>query len=102
MQANYSIWLEKSGYSHNTISGYQSEIRRVEEHYGNLDQHYDQDGFRQLAETFAYSRSDAREGRPNPTRLQIDGDIYTNLASYRRAMASYAKFRKTRVQAFTA
>jgi len=53
----------------------------VEEHYGNLDQHYDKDRLQHLIAQLTYSTEDKRRGRPNPSKIPFVGDIKNNLTS---------------------
>lgn len=40
-----------------------------------------------------YSTEDKRRSRPNPSKIPIEGDIRSNLGSYRDALKRYRKFR---------
>jgi endonuclease len=71
-----------------------SELRRVEAAYGDLDAQFDRDELSGLLEELNYSAEDARNARPNPSRLDITGDIRNNLASYKSAVQKYARFRQ--------
>ena len=70
-----------------------SWVARVEKHHGNHDEHYDNDRMASLIETLRYSTDDERHSRPNPSKIPFNGDIRTNLASYRGAVERYRKFR---------
>lgn len=93
MRTHYQDWLRGQGYSSGTISSRIANAARVEEEYGDLDGHFDRDRFVTLISEFAYSSEDARRGRPNPSKIAINGDIRNGLASYRSAIALYANFR---------
>ncbi|PZU15867.1 MAG: hypothetical protein DI591_07690 [Citromicrobium sp.] len=69
-----------------------SDARRVDQAHGDLDAHYRDDQMASLLATFAYTSADAASGRPNPTALTIDGNIYNSLASYRSALTTYRRF----------
>jgi len=47
-----------------------------------------------LLSEFAYSRRDEKSGRKNPTRLEIDGNIYKSLATYRATLGRYLKYKQ--------
>ena len=76
-----------------TITAQMHRAGRVEEHHGDLDEHYANDRMASLIEALTYSTNDKRHNRPNPSRIPIDGDICNNLASYRDAVKRYRKFR---------
>jgi hypothetical protein len=46
-----------------------------------------------LIATLRYSADDARQQRPNPSKIPFKGDIRSNLASCRNAVERYRKFR---------
>lgn len=71
-----------------------SELRRVEATYGDLDAQFDRDELAGLLEELNYTADDARNSRPNPSRLDISGDIRNNLSSYKSAVQKYARFRQ--------
>lgn len=93
MQAGYRQWLEAQKYEAGTITAQLHRAGRVEEHHGDLDEHYSKDRLTSLVESLSYSKNDQRHQRPNPSRIPFNGDIYNNLASYRDAVKRYRKFR---------
>lgn len=94
MQASYPDWLSRAVPTQRTASTKLSELRRIESVYGDLDDHFDRDELQSIIDELTYTSSDAKDGRPNPSRLAIDGDIRTNLASYKSAVQKYARFRQ--------
>lgn len=94
MHSTYSDWLRAAVPTEATWRTKLSELRRVEAEYGDLDELYDEDELVGLIEELTYSMADAREDRPNPSRLLIEGDIRNNLASYKSAVQKYARFRQ--------
>ena len=94
MRRNYRRWLEEQSYSSNTVQTQTSHATRLEQAYGDLDDHYDADRLADIASTLVYSSTDARRGLPNPSRFQINGDLYKSLASFRTALALYRRFRQ--------
>ena len=94
MHPAYPDWLARVVPSQGTARTKLSELRRIELHYGDLDVQYDHDELQSLIDELTYSSSDSRENRPNPTKMQIDGDIRNNLASYKSAVQKYARFRQ--------
>jgi hypothetical protein len=93
MKKDYRQWLERQKYQAGTISAQMHRAGRVEEHYGDLDEHYAKDRMTSLIEALTYSTEDKRRNRPNPSKIPFEGDIRGNLASYRDAMKRYRKFR---------
>lgn len=94
MHPNYPDWLLRAVPTEATYRTKLSELRRVEAIYGDLDTLYDQDELESLLGELVYSREDERVGRPNPSRLEINGNIRNNLASYKSAVQKYARFRQ--------
>lgn len=93
MRPSYRDWLERYGYASNTIQAQLHRAGRVEECYGDLDDHYDKDQLQSVISELRYSTEDARRSKPNPSRIPFEGDIRNNLASYRNAVERYRKFR---------
>jgi hypothetical protein len=95
MRADYQIWLARQKYSAGTITAQLHRAGRVEKHYGDLDALYDADRLKSTIAELEYSVDDQRRGRPNPSKIPFDGDVRTNLASYKDAVKRYCKFRDT-------
>ena len=93
LRREYRDWLIRQGYDHGTVNAQLYRVARVEEHHGDLDEHYARDGLRGLTEQLTYSTEDQRRGRPNPSRIPFVGNIRNNLASYRAAVRWYGRFR---------
>lgn len=92
MKPHYRAWLEQQKYVAATVNAQMYRTARVEEYYGNLDEHYVRDGLASVIEALRYSAADARRKRPNPTKIPIEGDVANNLASYRNAVERYRTF----------
>lgn len=75
-------WLEGKGQAPNTVSTRIADAKRVERHYGDLDAAFEKDRFATILEDLTYSTADKAAGKPNSSRLEIDGDTYNSLASY--------------------
>ncbi|MFP2906907.1 hypothetical protein ACLESD_18055 [Pyxidicoccus sp. 3LFB2] len=93
MRRNYRDWLRSQGYHEGTINTQLYRVARVEEHYGELDGHYDRDHLGSLIEQLTYSTEDQRRGHPNPSKIPFVGNIRNNLASYKSAVLLYCGFR---------
>lgn len=92
MNQLFEAWLRQRGFDKRTVASRISEIRRVEEHYGNLVEHFHVDRLESILQNLHYSASDERHGRSNPTSIPIIGVLRTNLASYRSAISRYREF----------
>jgi hypothetical protein len=90
---NYKQWLEVQKYQSNTITAQLHRKGRVEEHYGSLDEHFNNDQLSSLISDLSYSKVDQRNQLPNPTKIPFNGDPYTNLASYRDAVKRFLKYK---------
>jgi hypothetical protein len=64
-----------------------SDARRVESHYGDLDELHERDGLEGLR-ALAYSSWDRSASKFKPSLTALDGDLYDSLASYRAAVAA--------------
>lgn len=92
MRTVFRTWLA-SNYSGNTTASHFSCAKRVEEKYGDLDAHYDEDRLETVITALNYSKADQRAGKSNPTLLVINGDPYNVLASFKSAITTYRRFR---------
>ena len=94
MKSIYRHWLERRGYADGTVQAQMHRAGRVEECYGDLDEHYDRDQLRSVIDELKYSTGDERRNKPNPSQIPFNGNIRNNLASYRNATERYCKFRR--------
>ncbi len=94
MRRDYKDWLNRQGYGDGTIVAQLHRVGRVEEHYGDLDAHFERDGLRSLVDALTYSTDDERQGKPNPTKIPFVGNARNNLASYKSAVLWYRRFRE--------
>ena len=92
MREDYKRWLVEQGYTEKSISSRISDAQKVERLYGALDDLISAGGYDALIEELSFSTEDERRGRANPSRIQTDGNIRTNLASYKGAAALYRRF----------
>ena len=92
MRQDYRAWLVEQGYSDQSVGAWIGCANSIEKAYGNLDELFASGGFPALFEELSYSADDARRNRPNPSRIQTDGELRTNLASYKAGVALYARF----------
>lgn len=98
-EAEFQNWIAAKGQPLNTQNTRISDARRLEVHYGDLDELYDKDGFDGLQDELRYSAEDQRAGRPNPAKFEINGDLVKNLIHYRSTLTTYAQFRSETDQA---
>ncbi|MCY4586955.1 MAG: endonuclease NucS [Bryobacterales bacterium] len=94
MKSTYRDWLEQQQYSAGTIQAQVHRAGRVEKHYGDLDEHYDRDVLQSVIDELQYTAEDERRNLPNPSKIPFNGDIRSNLASYRNAAERYCRFRR--------
>ncbi|MGH8677089.1 MAG: hypothetical protein ACREUQ_01905, partial [Burkholderiales bacterium] len=92
-EAEFRAWLERGKYAANTVNTQMAQARRIDQAYDDLDEHFDRDRFASIFATFVYSANDKRSGRANPSKIAINGDVYSNLASYRASLNFYQRFR---------
>ena len=94
MREAFKQWLDSQPFSDNTKSKQWSQANRIEKYYGDLDAAFDADHFATLRGSLEYSRVNERDGRPTPSKFEIDGDVYSSLASYRATLTYYSRFRE--------
>ncbi len=92
MRADYKDWLKAEEYSENTIAAQLHRVGKVENAYGSLDEIFAQGGYENLIHELTYSAQDERLGKPNPSKILFDGNIRSNLQSYKNAVVRYRKF----------
>jgi hypothetical protein len=96
MDDRFEGWLVENGYDAAGAASRASNLRRVERAYGDLDNHYERDRCRSLLNDLWYSTADKHRNARNPSRIEIDGDIYNGLSTLRSAVRLYTKYRQTR------
>lgn len=94
MDPRYSEWLKRAVPTKVTWQTKLSEIRRIENEYGDLDDLYDNDELQSVIESLTYGAEDERLSRLNPSKLRIEGNLRNNLASYKSAVQKYVRFRQ--------
>lgn len=87
--------MRSQGLAERTMAQRGYALRRIERaHDVNLDQEFDGDELASLLSAFSYSTSDARAGRSNPSKMDIDPDkLLTHLGWYKSHLTAYARFR---------
>lgn len=92
MREGYKTWLVEQGYAPGTQTAQLHRVGRVETCYGSLDDIYARGGYDALIGELMYSADDGRRQRENPSKLRIDGNIKSNLQSYRDAVLRYRRY----------
>ncbi len=94
-EAEYRHYLDAKNLAERTREARISALKRIERAYDvDLDVAFAEDELKLIAGSFAYSTDDARSGRDNPSRINVDrGDLRTILAWYKSHLADYIKFR---------
>ena len=85
-------WLEAKGYSKATVNTLMTDARRIEKSYGDLDHLPEGLTLAALRSSLKYSKADERAGRPNPSRFEVDGNLYDSLAHFRATLNFYQRF----------
>jgi hypothetical protein len=92
-EEEFRNWQETQGYKASTVATQMSNARKIEQAY-DLDSEFDTDGLASLEMRLAYSADDARADRPNPTPLELWGDLVRDLSNLRTTVRTYASFRR--------
>ena len=93
-EGRFIQWLLKHGLNPGSVRTVVSACERVEREYGDLDELWDVDQLAGVLEELKYSRADERAGRPNPSSIEITGNLYTVLAAIRSYLSKYIKFKE--------
>lgn len=96
LEAEYRDWLAKQGKEPSTQSTSSSTIRRIENAYGDLEKEFALSGLDTILAELTYSTSDRRNNEPNPSKLVIEGDVYSGLSSARTHLNYYRRFLEQR------
>lgn len=92
MRDDYRTWLTASGYQDNTTATQIYRVGKVEQAYGSIEDLLRDGGYEALITELSYSTADERAGRPNPSKIQFEGNIRNNLQSYKNAVVRYVDF----------
>ena len=92
MRNDYESWLREQQYGAGTISAQLHRVRKVEEAYGSLDDQIQSGAIEATVRELNYSTADERKNRPNPSRMNFQGNVRNNLQSYKNAVVRYQKF----------
>ncbi len=99
MQRQYEGWLRSKGYDENTIKAQLYRSGRVEQYYGDFDEHFENDRLQSIVEAFTYTAEDARQNRPNPTLIPFKGATAGNMSGYKFSIVRYRKYRDEMIEA---
>ncbi|WP_162256785.1 AAA family ATPase [Achromobacter sp. Root170] len=91
-EAEFKAWLEAQKYNDATVAMQVNRARRISQSYGDLDELFKSGGLERLQQELAYSKEDERSQKPNPAKFSIDGNIYNNMATYRKTIDYYRQF----------
>jgi hypothetical protein len=91
-EAEFRAWLEAQDYEDATIVMQINRVRRIEQSYGDLDALIENGGLEKLQQELAYSKVDERAEKPNPAKFPVNGNVYNNMATYRKTLDYYRQF----------
>src|SRR5215469_9981165 len=92
MRQDYPKWLAEQQYAENTQNAQIHRLKKVEENYGDLDEHFANGTYQDVINSLSYSTNDERANKPNPSKIRFEGNIRNNLQSYKNAVVRYRKF----------
>lgn len=94
MHPDFHEWLNNR-YNDKTISTRISNVKKIEECYGSLDEHFAKGTYYQeVINTLEYSTKDEQANKPNPSKISFKGNIRNNLNMYKNAANLYQSFLK--------
>ena len=88
----FRAWLDEK-FDISVAASRFANAKKVEEKYGDFDEHFEKDGFDKLIAVLSYTKADERDGKINPTKISINGNIYAGLATLKSAVSLYRRFR---------
>ncbi|MFD2606222.1 endonuclease NucS domain-containing protein [Euzebyella marina] len=94
--AAFKVWLdEENGSDYRTIQSRISNCRTVENHEGDLDEHYAKDNGLSLLERLSYSTEDQRNDLPANHKIPINGNLRTGSATLKQAVKLYMAYKSS-------
>lgn len=91
-EAEFRAWFKANDYDDATVGTQLARAKRIEQHYGDLDQLFRDGKLASLKAELSYSADDERAGRPNPAKFEVNGNIRNSMASYCSTIEYYSKF----------
>jgi hypothetical protein len=92
MHPDFPDWLNNR-YPESTRNSRVSNVNKIEEYYGNLDEHFAKGTYQQeVINTLEYSTKDEQANKPNPSKILFKGNIRNNLNMYKNAARLYQNF----------
>lgn len=88
----FKKWLEENGYRTNTINSRLSNIKTIEDSYGDLDALMLKDGCRSIINELNYTTDDEYFNRAPRHKILINGNIRNGSATYKQALKLYQQF----------
>lgn len=92
MRPDYLGWLAEQKYSEGTQAAQIHRVKKVEDFYGSLDDHFINGTYDDVVMSLQYSTGDERANKPNPSKIKFEGNIRNNLQSYKNAIMRYRNF----------
>ncbi|MEK6747397.1 MAG: endonuclease NucS domain-containing protein [Pseudomonadota bacterium] len=91
-EEEYRKWFEQN--APNVKNPRITELRKIESHYGNIDEHFANGTYQGIIDSLQYSMKDKRENKPNPSKIIMGDnvDLRENLATYKAAAMRYQEF----------
>lgn len=85
-------WLEENGYGAHTISSRLSNVKAIEDAYGDLDALMIKDGCHSIIDELNYTTDDEMLKRDPRHKIFINGNIRNGSATYKQALKLYQQF----------
>lgn len=94
MRPEYEQWLDQK-YTTATKSMQIQRILKVEEYYGDVEEHFNNNSYQEIIDSLVYSTNDERNNKPNPSKIKLSSNVKSirnNLSSYKDAVRRYIRF----------
>jgi hypothetical protein len=93
MQTDFQLWLQQQNLDSASVAQQLNRAARVEKYYGNLDRQYTRDRLQSIIDDLLYTPEDEKKRRPNPSKINFEGNIRNNLSLFRYAIEQYRRFK---------
>jgi hypothetical protein len=98
MQADFQLWLQHQNLDSAAVTQQVNRAARVEKQYGNLDRQYTRDRLQSVLDDLQYTPEDEKKRRPNPSKMNFEGNIRNNLSLFRYAVEQYRRFKESEAE----
>ena len=94
MDPLFADWRRAAGDQESTVGTRLATLRRLERVHGDLDDHWSKDGCQSLLAQLVYTAADERNDVPDPSGLNLVGNLPRKIANLKAHLTSYVRFKE--------